>query len=475
MLDEQLVPAPTGVRDSGPIDWKIVRSVAGLKYRIIRHTPQTIIGMALGLVLGGFLSLGLIGLILAMADNEHRGSFLTVGGAVGVTLWLLAPLVLGGGELILDLRTLSMYPLNMRTLLAGLLLAAAIGVPALFSVIVPLSAVSHATSTLTAALLVIGAVQLAFTGVVAGRVSVGLVGLLTTTRFRSVAGGITVLAAITLGVGAQIVSLAAITVEPEWFDTARPIVRLLPVAWTAEAMAQASLGSSVEAVQFLLLGATVPVVLMVVWRRVVERLLDGQAAQSRVTRSKPLVPAWMDRLLDRRTAAAWAKSQRTIRRDPREWTELAAFLPLVLAFSLPTLTQLDTKQPMLVLVPFLAAVSGATMTTTNLFGGDANRFTTDVFPGDDFRPILIGKLIPRVLLVATIVVLATLGIGMVDGGLAFCPGSTAAHRPIASDRCCGRGVGDDPLADPAAGKDRRVQRGERRVHRPAVFRSSPCS
>ena len=424
-MTDLAIPSPGLDRPvSGPIDWASVRAVAGLKYRIIRHTPQAIIGMLLGLALGSFLSLGMIGVIISLADNEHRGAVLTVGGAVGLTLWFLAPLVLGGGELILDLRTLAVYPLNLNTLLGGLWLAATIGVPFLFSLLVPLSAITHATSTLTAVLLVIGAIQLALTGVLAGRVSVGLVTLLTTTRFRSIAGGITILAAITLGITAQIVSLAAINIKPEWFDSVQPFVRVLPMGWTPEAMAQASLGNSGTSIMFLVLGAAFPVVLVLVWRRVVQRLLDGQSAYRQSTLTKPLIPAWMDRIVDRRTAAAWAKSVRTIRRDPREWTELAAFLPLVLAFSLPTLTQLQRTDPNLVLLPFLAAVSGATMVSTNLFGGDAKRFVTDVFPGDDFRPVLLGKLAPRVILVAVMAFVAGIGLAWVMGGWYFLPVSS---------------------------------------------------
>ena len=389
------------------VSWQVVRSLPAMKYRIIRHTPQAIVGMILGAVLGGMLSFGLIGTILALVEHPSRGAILTVGGAGGLVLWFLAPLVMGGGELILDLRSLAVYPLNIRTLLAGLLLAAMVGIPFFYSLIVALAVVTHATSLLTAALLLVAAVQLAVTGVLAGRVSVGLVSLLTTTRFRSIAGGITIIAAITLGVGVQILSLAALDIKPEWFENIRPVIRVLPIGWTPEAMAYASLGQPGFSALFLGLGAGLLGLLLLAWKHIVRRQLDGQAAQSKITRSAPLVPGWMDRLVDRRTAAAWAKSIRSIRRDPREWTELAAFLPLVLAFSIPTLTELDTVQPNLVLVSFIAAASGATMVTTNLFGGDAGRFVTDVFPGDDFRPILVGKLLPRATLVGIIVLAAT--------------------------------------------------------------------
>jgi hypothetical protein len=155
---------------------------------------------------------------------------------------------------------------------------------------------------------------------------------------------------------------------------------------------------------------------------VLRRLLDGQVAQIKDSqKTKPLVPQWMDRIVDRQTAAVWAKSARSIRRDAREWTEIAAFLPLILAFALPTITQLQEREPRMVLLPFLAAVSGATMVSTNLFGADGPRFTADAIPGEDFRPVLIGKLMPRLLLVAAVVVAGTLVLAWVMNGWAYVP------------------------------------------------------
>ncbi len=407
------------------IDWGRAWNMAGLKFRLIRHSPQVIVGMLLGLFLGGGLALGSISAVVRLQDEPVRGTAVMIGAATLLALWLLAPLVLGGGELILDLKILALYPLNLPTLVTGLLMAAVIGVPFFMTLLVALSLLTHASGAVTALLLAIGGLQLAVTAVLAGRFSVAVVSLLATTRFRSIAGGVTVLAAITLGISSQLIALALDDIDIAWFTQVRDVVRFLPVGWTPEAIAQASMGDVRPALFFLLLGATVPVVLLVLWRSILDRMLDGKLAQSRERAGKPLVPGWMDRLVDRRTAAVWAKSSRAIRRDVREWTEIAAFLPLILAFALPTITELQSGDPRLVLVPFLAAVSGATMTSTNLFGGDGPRFTADAIPGDDFRPILVGKLIPRMILVAVIVVVGAVGLAAAMDGWRYLPLSLA--------------------------------------------------
>ncbi|MDH3303129.1 MAG: hypothetical protein OES24_21715 [Acidimicrobiia bacterium] len=403
------------------LDWRRARSMAALKFRIIRHSPQVIVGMLLGLFLGGSLALGAISTIIRLEDHPVRGSIIMIGTSVLVALWLVAPLVLGGGELILDLKSLALYPLNLPTLMAGLLLAAVIGIPAFMTLLVSLSLLSHASGLLTAVVLTACAIQLTVTAVLAGRLTVAAVGLLASTRFRSVAGSITVLAAISLGISSQLIALAVDDFDLAWFSTVRRFVRFLPLGWTPEAIGQASMGNLRSAVFFLALGATVPLVLLILWRTALDRTLDGREAQIKTKRAKPLVAPWMDRMVDRRTAAVWAKSARAIRRDVREWTEIAAFLPLILAFALPTITELQARDARLVLVPFLAAVSGATMTSTNLFGGDGPRFTADAIPGDDFRPILLGKLLPRLILVAIIVATGAFILAWVMRGWRFLP------------------------------------------------------
>lgn len=403
------------------VDWPVAVSMAGLKFRLIRHSPQALIGMVLGSALGGLLGFGAVSGVLALRGYEGRGTVLAVAGTTALIMWLIGPIVLGGGELILDLKVLALYPFDLRTLLGGLLLAAFVGVPFVVTATVALSTVTHGQDLLAAAVLAWAGLQLAVTAVVAGRVSVGLVGLLTTSRFRSIAGAITVLFAISLGVIAQAAPFAARLFTIERLESARSVVRWLPIGWTPEAAAQASLGNLAPAVGFALLGLTVPAGLLLVWRWIVIRLLAGRGAQTKPRPARPLVGPMADRFLSPTTAAAWAKSVRAVRRDPREWTEIAAFLPLVLAFTLPNLIELRDGDPRLVLASFVAAASGATMVSTNLFGADGPRFTADAIPGTDMWSVLVGKLLARLPLVGVVVIVGTTVLAWLLDGWRYLP------------------------------------------------------
>lgn len=403
------------------VDWAVARSMAGLKFRLIRHTPQALIGMILGSALGGLLGFGAVSGVLALQDYEARGTVLAVAGAAALVMWLIGPIVLGGGELILDLKVLALYPFDLRTLLGGLLLAAFVGVPFVVTAAVALSTVTHGRGPLTITVLVWAGLQFAVTAVLAGRVSVGLVGLLTTSRFRSVAGAITVLFAITFGVTAQAAPFVARLFTIERLDTVHDVVRWLPIGWSSEAVAQASLGRPVPAIGFAILGLTVPACLLLIWRWIVIRLLAGRGAQTKPRPARPLVGPAADHLLSPTTAAAWAKSVRALRRDPREWTEIAAFLPLVLAFTLPNLIEFRDGDPRLILASFVAAASGATMVSTNLFGADGPRFTTDAIPGADMWSVLVGKLLARLPLVGAVVIVGTIVLAWLLDGWRYVP------------------------------------------------------
>lgn len=406
------------------VDWPVARSVVGLKLRLIRHTPQTLVGILLGLTLGGVLTTAAIAGVVAMRDYEGRAGLLTVFGAVGLLAWLMGPIVLGGGEVILDLRSLAVYPLSLPTLLSGLLLAAFVGVPFLMTTLLALSPVSHARGPASVVILVWTGLQFALTAVLTGRLAVGLVGLLSLSRFRSVAGLITVLFAVVLGGAAQVIPFLGNVFTNERMQALRQVVRLLPIGWTPEAIGQASVGNLGTALGFALAGMSVPVALIMGWRVVVVRLLAGHGAQTESPELRPLVGPALDRFVSPTTAAVLAKSLRALRRDPREWTEVAALLPLILAFTLPNLAQLRDGDPRLVLAVFVAAASGATMVSTNLFGADGMRFTTDAIPGTDMRAVLIGKLGARILPVALIVTAGSLALAWLVQGWRYLPAAS---------------------------------------------------
>jgi ABC-2 type transport system permease protein len=382
-------------------------------------------GMGLGFVVGLTLTISAVATVLSLRTVAEREAILVVGTSVLLVLWLLAPIVVGGGETVLDLRTLALYPISPPTLVAGILLSAFIGSPAFMTLAVALSLLTHASSVLGAVVLVVGAVEFTLTAVLAGRVSVTAMNILASSRFRSMAAAFTVLAAVSLGALVQLAPTMAGFFQVSWFVDLRRIIQFVPLSWAPEAMARAASGDMRTALLFLTLGAAVPAVLLVALRRTLNLLVlrsDGAPASS--SDAAPLASGPIYRLVDPKTAAAWSKSVRSLRRDPREWTEVAAFLPLVLLFAIPAVVELDNLDPRLTLLPFTAATAGMVMTCGNLFGADGPTFTADAFPGDDFRPILVGKLLARGVLVALVVWAGALFVSVVTGGWRFLPLTT---------------------------------------------------
>ncbi len=403
------------------IDWASARSFVALKFRTITRTPQALIGLILGLGLGsGMAALSAFG-VWALRGTEHAELALALTLSGLAALWLLGPLVLGGGEIILDVRRFGPLPLNRSTIAAGMLLASLIGVPALVTVVAVGATVTHASSVASAIFMVVAIAVFIASAIMASRVIVSFMTLVFGTRFRAAATAVTMLVAISLGAASQSLVYIGQLLSLEDLRTIRSVSRWLPTSWAAESLALASDDSLSAAAGFLVAAVGFTVVLGVTWSRLLARHLEGEGTEDPTKRRGPLVPRWMDRLVDQRTAAAWARANRSIRRDPREWAETAAFIPLVLAFSLPALTIIQSASPTLMLVSYLAVSSSVAITTSNIFGSDGPTFVADAFPGDGFRAVLIGKTIPRMAAVMGLVALGTVALARFTGGWSLLP------------------------------------------------------
>ncbi len=403
------------------INWAAARSFVALKFRTMTRTPQAMIGLILGLILGCVFGALATFALWTLRGHEHAELTLALALSGLAALWFLGPLVLGGGEIILDVRRFGPLPLSRSTIAAGLLLASFIGVPTLVTVVIVGASLTHASSAPTGAVMVAAAVVFVVSVVMASRVAVAFMTLLFGTRFRAAATAITMLVAISLGAASQSLVYIGERVSIEDLRTARNIVRWLPTSWAAEALALASSGRLLVACGFLVAATAFVAVVGRVWSRLLARHIEGEGAEDPTRRHGPLVPSWMDRLVDRRTAAAWARANRSIRRDPREWAETAAFIPLVLAFSLPAVTVIRSASPNLMLVSYLAVSSSVAITTSNIFGSDGPTFVADAFPGDGFRSVLIGKTIPRMTAVMVLVALGTIALARLTGGWTMLP------------------------------------------------------
>lgn len=402
-------------------DWASARSFIGLKFRILARTPQARAGLVLGGLFGGFLTLVASIGIWALRNSDNAELALAIALSALSAGWFLGPLVLGGGEVILDVRRFGPLPLCRSTLAAGTFLASFVGIPALATTVIALATVTHADSFLGGVVVVASAVAFVTTTILASRVVISFVSLMFGSRFRAAATAVTVLVAVSMGAASQSFVLLSEWLTIGRLERIRLIVRWLPTSWPAEALALAANDQLAMALVFLAASAVLIITLAVAWGRLLARHMDGEGAQDLTRRKGPLVPAWMDAVVSRRTAAAWARANRSMRRDPREWAETAAFIPLVVAFSVPAVTVIQSATPNLMLVSYLAASSSVAIITSNLFGSDGPSFVAEAFPGDCFRSVLVGKTLPRLVIVLVLVVTGTLVLASMSGGWSMLP------------------------------------------------------
>jgi ABC-2 type transport system permease protein len=188
------------------------------------------------------------------------------------------------------------------------------------------------------------------------------------------------------------------------------VVRLLPSSPAALAIGFARQGRVPMSLVALAAALVLPVVVVVLWSRALERVLTtaGGAGSVRAGDERPLLPRWLPFLPRNRTGAVAAKELRLTWRDPRQ---RVAVISSVFAAVLPavSLRLLSSSDPRLVLAAALPAyVLGAN--TTNLYGFDGQAHWTNVAAGDDARSDLLGKDLARALVALPIVVLAVIGL-----------------------------------------------------------------
>lgn len=289
-------------------------------------------------------ALQLLGLIV-LRGSEHAANVSVVLSAVLVLGWAVMPLFSpgGGGDETLDPTRLSMLPLRPRSILGGLLLASLIGIGPLFTltlalgtVIAPASgAAGWAAAACALPLLMLGCVAAA-RGIAAANVR-----LLTSRRGRDLA----LLSGLVIALGVQFVNLGVQKLsEPEGLTALEPfaaVLRWIPPASAAGAVASAGQGDHLTAVAQLALAAAALAGLLWWWQRSLRRLMISPDSS---TLPKPSSSDARHggrnaaRLLPRgRTGAVMLRTLRYIWRDPKTKTGwatslgLGALLPVIMA------------------------------------------------------------------------------------------------------------------------------------------------
>ena len=281
------------------------------------------VGFVVGLVLTVCIGLGVgAGLVVLHGHPEQAGTLTAVLYTLLVLGWAVVPLLTFGTDDTLDPSRLALLPLSRRDLIPGLFAAAALGVPALGTVLVLLGSVGALATGVGAALAALAGAALEFAMCLAlsRALATALSGLLRSRRGRDLAvmvGLLVALAAQTVNLGSQYVFRHG---GGHALAGAGGVLRWLPPGMAAHAAIDARRGAYAVAIGELLLVAAIVVLLMFWWGSSLARALVATDAstQRRVGGGAGRGPARRRRLVPGgRVGAVTLRTLRYSWRDPR--------------------------------------------------------------------------------------------------------------------------------------------------------------
>jgi len=396
---------------------ELIPVLVGLKFRIVRsggRFTNVLLGLA---VLGTFAAVLVAGSFVLFLRNvpERADIIVPVLTAIGIA-WFGVPVVLGGGEGTLHAGKLTVYPIETKKLVIGLMAAAFVGVPALATGLLAFTTISHARSATTFILLLVSIVVFAATAVLSGRTSIAIMsGLLRGRRTKELAGALAATLGVSLGVIGPFATEYSDGLVGDRLAGVRGVAPYIPWGWPAEAIGRASLGDVRGALFFLVLALVFAAGLWTVWSRIMERMLTDRAFNDEQDVGVGLIPRWMTVFGSGPIVAVWARSLRQLRRDPREFMEIAGFLPMIIIFTLPSIEGLRQGEPVAVLGSGSVGLALG-ITSLNMFGADARSFGVDALASTNIRHVLVGKVMARLTLgVPLILVLACSFAAIADG------------------------------------------------------------
>lgn len=267
----------------------MVATLVRLKWRLTLNSLKNNIWALIGTAVGTLYGLGLLLALVAGAIGLGRlgadtaAPVLAAAGALTVLGWTLVPLMLTGVDSTLDPRAMAAWTAPSRPLVIGLAVAAATGVPGLFTgagLLLPVL-VWAVAGQWGAALLALALAPAALaTCVLLSRVVVIGAGVSTSRRGRDRAGVIAVLVVFLVSLAPSLLNLGARLdsgIGPQGLRTAARVAGLTPFGWALAAPGHLARGEAVAAIGLAAAALALPAALAPVWGRVVGRVMTGPA------------------------------------------------------------------------------------------------------------------------------------------------------------------------------------------------------
>jgi ABC-2 type transport system permease protein len=409
--------------------------LVGLKLALLRNGLRRsnwaqraafVLGALAGLPLafGGFL-------LLALVPRAEPQAGLVLVEAVFLLLfcgWGLFPLLSFAGDASLDPSRLALLPLRPGELVAGLSLAACVGVAPLCTLVALGGAVVGFATPGPGVVLVVAAVLVQFALCIVGSRAL-LTALSRQLRSRRARDLVIVLVSVTalaFNLALQVGARLAERLERADLEALRPVARVigwLPPGLAARALVDASQGRLAAAAAELAGAALAVVLLGWWWWRSLERVLTTAepAARSRARPPAGLFPRPLRRLLpaDQRGAVA-AKELRYLARHPRLRVAWVISCMLGLALVVFVAVTDGLQRPQIVLASVSMAFL-ASQNSLNQFGFDGGAYWTQVAAGADPRGDLIGRNLASLLTGALTTAALAVALAAVTGGWPYVP------------------------------------------------------
>jgi ABC-2 type transport system permease protein len=378
----------------------------------------------LPLAFGGFL-------LLALVPRAEPQAGLILVQVVFLLLfcgWGLFPLLSFAGDASLDPSRLALLPLRPGQLVAGLSLAACVGVAPLCTLVALGGAVVGFGTLGPGVVLVVAAVLVQFALCIVGSRAL-LTALSRQLRSRKARDLVIVLVSVTalaFNLALQVGARVAERIEQADLEALRPLVRVLgwlPTGLAARALVDAGQGRLLAATAELA-GAVLAVLLLGWWWwRSLDRVLTTAepAARRRAGQPAGLFPRPLRRLLpaDQRGAVA-AKELRYLARHPR--LRVAWVISCLLGLGLVVFVALTDglHHPWMVLASLTMAFL-ASQNSLNQFGFDGAAYWTQVVSGADPRGDLTGRNLASLLTGTVTTAVLALVLAAFTGGWLYVP------------------------------------------------------
>jgi len=340
----------------------MVATLVKLKWRLTLNALTKNVWAIIGTVFGALYGLGALGLMLAgavglglKADPDVIMLVLGSLGALLVVSWAVVPLLVTGVDSTLDPRAIAAWAAPSRRLALGLLAAGALGIPGCITAAVCLIPVLTwlLAGQLPAALLALLCAPAALaTCVLLSRIIVTAAGISSSRRGRETTA---IIAFVAFLVFTQLPNLIPRILgdDPTGFlqqlRTLAKVMGLIPFGWAFAAPGLMATGSVLSALVLAIGAWILPMILLPLWQRVVNKAMTSPGSSHTRTRAYaadgagsdiqhrglPDVLPWARRLgaaLPAPAAAVAARSLRYWRTDPRYLVQFLSvlLLPVVL-------------------------------------------------------------------------------------------------------------------------------------------------